>query len=196
MVAVRELGASLLGTAGVDECRRLARRERGLHFHPGHLLYILQIGLRARRSASISRNQYQGDRSASDQQQQGMRNRTNAHVILLSTKKHKLVAVLTANRQCYKFIIITIILPFTHDSEIGPTPLGISARAERPSIYILYKRGSAVTRLRCHRFIQSPHATIVYNSPTTASRAALAGAINIGARSLNTHNNFILKSFH
>src|SRR5436305_14745471 len=34
-------------------------------------------------------------------------------------KKHKLVAVLTANRQCYKFIIITIILPFTHDSEIG-----------------------------------------------------------------------------
>src|SRR5436190_15468085 len=92
-------------------------------------------------------------------------------------KKHKLVAVLTANRQFYKFIIITIILPFTHDSEIGPTPLGISARAERPSIYILYKRGSAVTRLRCHRFIQSPHATIVYNSPTTASRAALAGAL-------------------
>src|SRR5438874_4383768 len=97
-------------------------------------------------------------------------------------QKHKLVAVLTENRQFYKFIIITIILPFPHDSEIGQTAckiqaLGISARAERPSIYIIYKRGSAVTRLRCHRFIQSPHATIVYNSQTTASRAALAGAL-------------------
>src|SRR5204863_4610395 len=36
-------------------------------------------------------------------------------------QKHKLVAVLTEDRQCYKFIIITIILPFRHDSEIAPT---------------------------------------------------------------------------
>src|SRR6266550_3898654 len=35
-------------------------------------------------------------------------------------QKHKLVAVLTESRQCYKFIIITIILPFPHDSEILP----------------------------------------------------------------------------
>src|SRR5437762_676909 len=55
-------------------------------------------------------------------------------------QKHKLVAVLTENRQFYKFIIITIILPFPHDSEILPPtackihPPGISARAERPYI--------------------------------------------------------------
>src|SRR5207237_4995475 len=65
-------------------------------------------------------------------------------------KKHKLVAVLTANRQFYKFIIITIILPFTHDSGICPTackiqPLCISAREERPSIYILYDRPRGIT---------------------------------------------------
>src|SRR5258707_12192550 len=81
MVAIRELGASFLGTAGVDERRRLARRERGLHFHPGHLLELHQIGLRALRSARRSRSQYQGGRAASYQHQQGMRNRTNAHVI-------------------------------------------------------------------------------------------------------------------
>src|SRR5205807_1807860 len=80
------LGASFLDTAGVDERRRLARRERGLHFHPGHLLELHQIGLRARRSARRSRSQYQGGRAASDQHQQGMRNRTSAHVILLSAK--------------------------------------------------------------------------------------------------------------
>ena len=86
MVAVRELGASLLGTAGVDERCRLARRERGLHFHPGHLLELHQIGLRARRSARRSRSKYQGGRAASEQHQQEMRNRINNHVILLSTK--------------------------------------------------------------------------------------------------------------
>src|SRR5206468_5266676 len=41
---------------------------------------------RARRSARRSRSQYQGGRAACDQHQQGMRNRTNAHVILLSAK--------------------------------------------------------------------------------------------------------------
>src|SRR5579862_8145215 len=86
MAAVRVLGASFLDTAGVDQRRRLARRERGLHFHPGHLLELHQIGLRARRSARRSRNQYQGGGAASDQQQQGMQNRTNAHGILLSAK--------------------------------------------------------------------------------------------------------------
>src|SRR6266481_133061 len=35
-------------------------------------------------------------------------------------QKHKLVAVLTENRQFHKFIIITIILPCQHDSEICP----------------------------------------------------------------------------
>jgi hypothetical protein len=35
-------------------------------------------------------------------------------------QKHKLVAVLTENRQVDKFIIITTILPFPHDSEICP----------------------------------------------------------------------------
>src|SRR6201989_3025530 len=34
--------------------------------------------------------------------------------------KHKLAAVLTEKGQFYQFIIITIILPFTHDSEIKP----------------------------------------------------------------------------
>src|SRR5438876_3032265 len=120
MAAVRVLVASLIGTAGVDERCRLARRERGLHFHPGHLLELHQIGLRARRSARRSRSKYQGGRAASEQHQQEMRNRIDNHVILLSTKKHKLVTVLTENRQFYKFIIITIILPFPHDSEICP----------------------------------------------------------------------------
>src|SRR5215469_1509117 len=51
-------------------------------------------------------------------------------------QKHK-----TENRQFYKFIIITIILPFQHDSEIWPngvqnTASRLSAQAERPSIYI------------------------------------------------------------
>jgi hypothetical protein len=40
----------------------------------------------ARGAARRSRSQYQGGRAASNQHQQGMRNRTNAHVILLSTK--------------------------------------------------------------------------------------------------------------
>src|SRR6267378_7307328 len=35
-------------------------------------------------------------------------------------QKHKLVAVLTENLQCHKFISITIILPVPHDSEICP----------------------------------------------------------------------------
>src|SRR5262245_43986889 len=57
-------------------------------------------------------------------------------------QKHKLAAVLTENRQFYKFIIINIILPFPHDSEIWPngvqnTASRLSARAERPSIYII-----------------------------------------------------------
>jgi hypothetical protein len=33
-------------------------------------------------------------------------------------QKHKLVAVLTENRQFHKFIIITVILTSTHDSAI------------------------------------------------------------------------------
>src|SRR5438128_3225372 len=44
-------------------------------------------------------------------------------------QKHKLVAVLTENRQFHKFIIITIILPFTHDSEICPD--GVQNTASR-----------------------------------------------------------------
>src|SRR5205823_4555484 len=118
MAAVRVLGASLLDSAAVDERRRFARRERGLHFHPGHLLELHQIGLRARRSARRSRSKYQGGRAASDQHQQEMRNRINNHVFLLAPKKHKLVTGLTENRQFHKFIIITIILPFSHDSEV------------------------------------------------------------------------------
>src|ERR1041384_5020556 len=94
MAAVRVLGASLLDTACADERCRLARRERGLHFHPGHLLELHQIGLRARRSGRGSRSNYQGGRAASEQHQQEMRNRINNHVILLSTEKHELVPVL------------------------------------------------------------------------------------------------------
>src|SRR5262249_26377644 len=86
MATVRVLGASLLNTAGVDERRRLARRERGLHFHPSHLLELHQVSLRTRRSARRSRSKYQGGCATSHQPQQGMRNRTNKHVILLSTK--------------------------------------------------------------------------------------------------------------
>src|SRR5438309_11788006 len=140
MAAVRVLGASLLDTAGVDERRRLARRERGLHFHPGHLLELPQVGLRARRSARRSRSKYQGSRAASDQHQQEMRNRINNHVILLP-QKHKLVAVLTENRQFYKFIIITIILPFPHDFEICPDGVqNTPSRHKRAGGATLYKR--------------------------------------------------------
>jgi hypothetical protein len=88
MAAVRILGASFLDTAGVDERRRLPRRDRALYFHPGHLLEFQLIGLRARRSLcgfrSVRRSggQYQGGRAASDRQQQEPRNRANPHVIL------------------------------------------------------------------------------------------------------------------
>src|SRR5215469_5270744 len=57
--------------------------------------------------------------------------------------KHKLAAVLTENRQFYKFIIITIILPFQHDSEIWPN--GVQNTASRhkreggATLYMLYK---------------------------------------------------------
>src|SRR2546427_5555665 len=40
------------------------------------------------------------------------------HMSFSFPQKHKLVAVLTENRQFYKFIIITIILTSTHDSAI------------------------------------------------------------------------------
>src|SRR5438105_11157663 len=57
-------------------------------------------------------------------------------------QKHKLVAVLTENRQFYKFIIITIILPVPHDSEICPDGVQNTAsrhkRAERSDP--IYKR--------------------------------------------------------
>src|SRR5207302_2967833 len=110
-------------------------------FHPGHLLELHQIGLRARRSARRSRSKYQGGRAASEQHQQEMRNRINNHVILLSTKKHKLVTVLTENRQFYKFIIITIILPFPHDSEICPDGVqNTLSRHKRAGGATLYKR--------------------------------------------------------
>src|SRR5882724_1300552 len=62
-------------------------------------------------------------------------------------QKHKLVAVLTENRQFYKFIIITIILPFPHDSEICPdgvqnTP-SRHKRAGGATLYIYYIREAA-----------------------------------------------------
>src|SRR5437588_6052974 len=82
VAAVRVLGTSFLDTAGVDERRHLARRDLALHFHPGHLLELHQIGLRARRRARRSRSEYQRGHAASDQHQQGMPNRMNAHVIL------------------------------------------------------------------------------------------------------------------
>src|SRR5215469_15556286 len=80
MATVRVLGATFLDTAGVDERSRLARRDLALHFHPGHLLKLHEIGLRTRGSAGRSRSQYQGGGATSDQRQQGIRSRTNAHV--------------------------------------------------------------------------------------------------------------------
>ncbi|PYK87067.1 MAG: hypothetical protein DME40_15260, partial [Verrucomicrobia bacterium] len=56
-------------------------------------------------------------------------------------QKHKLVAVLTENRQFYKFIIITIILPFPHDSEICPDGVqNTPSRHKRAGGATLYKR--------------------------------------------------------
>src|SRR5207248_3912129 len=69
VAAVRVLGASFLDAAGVDERRRLARRDLALHFHPGHLLELHQIGLRALCSAQRYRGQYQGGHTTSDQTQ-------------------------------------------------------------------------------------------------------------------------------
>src|SRR5215469_11481175 len=80
MATVRVLGATFLDAAGVDERSRLARRDLALHFHPGHLLKLHEIGLRTRGSARRPRSQYQGGGAASDQRQQGIRNRTKAHV--------------------------------------------------------------------------------------------------------------------
>src|SRR4029077_18775172 len=49
-------------------------------------------------------------------------------------QKHKLVAVLTENRQFYKFIIITIILPFPHDSVTRrENALGVPVRSPSSS---------------------------------------------------------------
>src|SRR5712692_9051533 len=48
-------------------------------------------------------------------------------------QKHKLVAVLTENRQFYKFIIITIIFPFPHDSEICPDGVQRLVNSGRPT---------------------------------------------------------------
>src|SRR5205085_5580059 len=80
VATVRVLGATFLDTAGVDERGRLARSYLAPHLHPGHLLKLHEIGLRTRGSARRSRSQYQGGGAASDQRQQGIRNRTNAHV--------------------------------------------------------------------------------------------------------------------
>src|SRR5881275_970168 len=56
-------------------------------------------------------------------------------------QKHKLVAVLTDSRQFYKFIIITIILPFPHDSEICPDGVqNTPFRHKRAGGATLYKR--------------------------------------------------------
>src|SRR5215469_8388403 len=49
MAAVRVLGASFLDTAGIDERRRLPRRNGALYFHPSHLLEFHLISLGARR---------------------------------------------------------------------------------------------------------------------------------------------------
>src|SRR6185312_2223012 len=80
MATVRVLRATFLDTAGVDERGCLARRDLALHFHPGHLLKLHQLGLRTRRSASRCCSQYQGGGAAGDPHQEGIRNRTNAHV--------------------------------------------------------------------------------------------------------------------
>src|ERR1700720_5007639 len=55
-------------------------------------------------------------------------------------QRHKFVAVLTENRQFHKFIIITIILPVSHDSEICPDGVRNTAsrhkRAGGATLYI------------------------------------------------------------
>src|SRR5438477_1000519 len=55
-------------------------------------------------------------------------------------QKHKLVAVLTENRQFYKFIIITIILPFPHDSEICRRRVNTASKHKRAGGATRYKR--------------------------------------------------------
>src|SRR5947209_18505057 len=63
------------------------------------------------------------------------------HMSFSFPQKHKLVAVLTENRQFYKFIIITIILPFTHDSELCPDGVqNTDSRHKRAGGATLYKR--------------------------------------------------------
>src|SRR5215469_1019116 len=68
-------------------------------------------------------------------------------------QKHKLAAVLTENRQFYKFIIITKILPFPHDSEIWPNGVQNTAsrhkRAGGATLYIYYIRSSACLGSKC-----------------------------------------------
>src|SRR5215469_4508866 len=108
MTTVRVLGATFLDTAGVDERGRLARRYLALHFHPGHLLKLHEIGLRTRGSARRSRNQYQGGCAASDQHPQRMRSRTTAHVNLLSRQRHE-------SRNSYDGRQIILQLHYFHD---------------------------------------------------------------------------------
>src|SRR5207248_11444051 len=56
-------------------------------------------------------------------------------------QKNKLVAVLTEIRQFYSFIIITIILPFPHDSEICSDGVqNTPSRHKRAGGATLYKR--------------------------------------------------------
>jgi hypothetical protein len=92
MATVRVLGASFLYTAGVDERRRLARRDLAFHFHPSHFLELHQVGLRALCSAQRYRGQYQGGHTTSDQSQLPY---THSHISL----KNSPFSHLDASRQ-------------------------------------------------------------------------------------------------